>query len=321
MLALANEDPALLLLFDGSPYGPAPVEEGELVAEAGVAPEWLVERLAASGIEGGEAAALLDRAPLDVRVNALKADRAAIELPLAGEALPARQGLRFPFGTPVEQWDAYRDGLIEVQDGGSQLACEAIEAKPGETVIDLCAGAGGKTLALAAAMGNEGTLVAADTDRGRLSKLAPRAQRAGALIAETVLLDPGREAEALAAWQGKADAVLVDAPCSGIGTWRRNPEARWRLDPATLERLTALQRHLLEVAATLVRPGGRLAYVVCSLLDEEGAGQASAFLAEHPEWSAAHLALPLGRPRGPGVRLTPFRDGTDGFLIARLEKA
>jgi len=321
MLALTEADPALLLLFDGSPYGPAPIEEGELVAEAGVAPQWLVERLATSDIEGPEAAALLDRAPLDIRVNVLKADRATLELPVSGELLPTAQGLRFPYGAQVEQWDEYQQGLIEVQDGGSQLACEAVGATTGETVIDLCAGAGGKTLALAAAMANGGTLIAADTDRGRLAKLRPRAERAGALIAETILLDPGHEAEALAAWHGKADAVLVDAPCSGTGTWRRNPEGRWRLDAAALDRLTALQHHLLEVAAQLVRPGGRLVYVVCSLLDEEGAGQASAFLAEHPEWRTARLALPLGRPRGPGVRLTPFHDGTDGFLIASLEKA
>jgi 16S rRNA (cytosine967-C5)-methyltransferase len=321
MLALAGEDPGLLLLFDGSAYGPAPVEEGELVAEAGIAPEWLVERLAASDIGGPEAVSLLDRAPLDLRVNALKADRDSLDLPLSGERLPTADGLRFPFGTPVEQWAEYGDGLVEVQDSGSQLACESVGAKAGETVIDLCAGAGGKTLALAAAMGNGGTLIAADTDRGRLAKLGPRAERAGALIAETVLLNPGQEAEGLAAWQGRADAVLVDAPCSGTGTWRRNPEARWRLDSAALERLIALQRHLLEVAAPLVRPGGRLVYVVCSLLDEEGAGQAATFLADHPEWRAAAPDLPLGRPRGLGLRLTPYHDGTDGFLIARLEKA
>ena len=283
MLALAQDDPALLLLFDGSTYGPAAIEEGELVAEPGLAPAWLAERLAASGIEAAEAKALLERAPLDIRVNALKADRAALDLPETGEALPAAQGVRFPHGTQVEQWAEYRGGLIEVQDGGSQLACEAVGARAGETVIDLCAGAGGKTLALAAAMAN-----AADTDRNRRAKLAPRAARAGALIAETILLDPGREAEALAAWQGKADAVLVDAPCSGTGTWRRNPEARWRLDQAALARLAALQQHLLEIAAALVKPGGRLVY---------------------------------GRARGSGVRLTPFHDGTDGFFIARLEKA
>src|SRR5690606_35778005 len=128
MLAVAENDPALLTQFDGSTYGPAPIEEGELVAEPGIAPAWLAERLAASAIEGAEAAALLERAPLDIRVNALKAERELLELPLAGEPLPAAQGLRFPHGTPVEGWDAYRDGMIEIQDGGSQLACEAVEA-------------------------------------------------------------------------------------------------------------------------------------------------------------------------------------------------
>jgi 16S rRNA (cytosine967-C5)-methyltransferase len=320
MLRLAAEDPAIAPLFDGSAYGPAQIEPGEPVAEGGVAPQWLAARLAASGIEGEEAAALLDRAPLDVRVNALKADRGGIALPLTGEPLPTAQGLRFPFGTQVEQWAEYAEGLLEIQDCGSQLACESVAAQPGETVIDLCAGAGGKTLALAAAMRGQGALVAADTDRGRLSRLAPRAERAGALVAETILLDPGREAGALAPWHGKADAVLVDAPCSGSGTWRRNPEARWRLDEVGLERVTALQQRLLGLAATLVRPGGRLVYVTCSLLDEEGAGQADAFLAAHPGWRAVVPELPLGRPRGQGIRLTPFHDETDGFFIARLGK-
>lgn len=320
MLRLVVDDPELQTLFDGSVYGPPPIAGGEPVAEPGVAPRWLVERLGASDIEGAEAAALLDRAPLDIRINALKADRAALALPLAGEPLPTAQGLRLPHGTQVESWAEYAQGLVEVQDCGSQLACEAAGAQPGETVIDLCAGAGGKTLALAAAMRNEGTLVAADTDRGRLSRLGPRAERAGALVGETVLLNPGREAEALAAWAGRADAVLVDAPCSGTGTWRRNPEARWRLDEPGLDRLAALQRRLLDIAAALVRPGGRLVYVTCSLIDEEGPGQAEAFLAAHPEWRSDPPQLPLGRPRGPGIRLTPFRDGTDGFFIARLEK-
>jgi len=320
MLRLGEEDPSILLLFDGSSYGPAAIEDGELVAEGGIAPSWLAEKLEQSGIDGPEAAALLERAPLDIRVNSLKAERASLVLPQAGEALPTANGVRLPFGTPVEQWPEFRDGRIEVQDCGSQLACEAVAARAGETVIDLCAGAGGKTLALAAAMANEGTLVAADTDRARLSRLRPRAERAGALVAETVLLDPGRELEALGAWQGRADAVLVDAPCSGTGTWRRNPEARWRLDAASLERLTALQRYLIGVAASLVRPGGRLIYVTCSLLDEEGAGQVEAFLGERPEWRADPPVLPLGRPRGPGVRLTPRHDQTDGFFIARLEK-
>jgi 16S rRNA (cytosine967-C5)-methyltransferase len=187
-------------------------------------------------------------------------------------------------------------------------------------VIDLCAGAGGKTLALAAAMANGGTLVAADTDRNRLSHLAPRAERAGALVAETVLLDPGKEIEALDAWRGTADAVLVDAPCSGTGTWRRNPEARWRLAPDDLERFGQTQAHILDVAKQLVRPGGRLVYVVCSLLDAEGADRIAGFLREHPGWLADAPQLPLGQPRGEGVRLTPFHDGTDGFFIARLGK-
>jgi 16S rRNA (cytosine967-C5)-methyltransferase len=321
MLKLAESDPALLLHFDGSAYGPAPVEEGELVAEGGLAPEWLAERLVRSDIAGPEADALLDRAPLDIRVNALKADRTTIAFPVDGEPLPSQQGLRFSFGTPVEQWDAWREGLVEVQDCGSQLACEIVGAGPGETVIDLCAGAGGKTLALAASMRNEGTLIAADTDRGRLSRLPPRAERAGANVSETVLLDPGRELEALAAWRGKADAVLVDAPCSGAGTWRRNPEARWRLDEAELARLAALQARLLGVAAELARPGGRLIYVVCSLLDEEGSGQVAAFLAGNAGWAAEAPVLPLGQARGSGLWLSPYRDGTDGFFIARLEKA
>ena len=321
MLRLAADDPLIAPLFDGSAYGPAPVAAGEPVAEGGVAPAWIEARLAASGVDGAEAAALLDRAPLDIRVNALKADRDALALPVAGEPLPTPQGLRLPFGTQVEQWPAYAEGLIEIQDCGSQIACEAVAARPGETVIDLCAGAGGKTLALAAAMQGQGTLVAADTDRSRLSRLAPRAERAGVLVSETVLLNPGRELEALAAWHGQADAVLVDAPCSGSGTWRRSPEGRWRLDEAGLARLVALQRHVLEVAAPLVRPGGRLVYVTCSLLDEEGAEQAAAFLAAQTGWRADPLELPLGAARGPGIRLTPLRDGTDGFFIARLGKA
>jgi 16S rRNA (cytosine967-C5)-methyltransferase len=320
MLRLAQQDESLLPLFDGSQYGPRPVEPGEEVARGGVAPDWLMARLDTSGIGEEEARALLDRAPLDLRVNTLKADRDTIELPETGEALPTPQGLRFPSGTQVEQWPAWREGLVEVQDCGSQLACLAADAKPGETVIDLCAGAGGKTLALAASMQNTGTLIAADTDRGRLSRLAPRAERAGAAIAETVLLNPGREAETLAPWQGEASMVLVDAPCSGTGTWRRNPEARWRLTEAELERLTALQARLLELAAGLVRPGGRLVYVTCSLLDEEGRQQVEQFLSLHPDWRSDRPELPRGRAHGQGVRLTPGHDATDGFFIARIGK-
>ena len=196
----------------------------------------------------------------------------------------------------------------------------ALHAKAGERVVDFCAGAGGKTLGLAAAMDNRGRLIACDVDRPRLSKLEPRAVRAGVTIAETRLLDPNREAAALADLMGQADAVLVDAPCSGTGTWRRNPEARWRLTPDQLARYVAIQSRLLDLAAQLVRPGGRLGFVTCSLLDAEGANQAEGFLARHSGWAAEALALGAGEARGPGVRLSPARDGTDGFFVACFQK-
>ncbi|MBC2666245.1 RsmB/NOP family class I SAM-dependent RNA methyltransferase [Novosphingobium flavum] len=318
MVLLARQDAAVAALFDGSRHGPEAIAPGEITAQGGVAPEWLERALAALGLDSAEQAALLDRAPLDIRINALKAELA--ELPEVGAPTVAATGRRYPPSTPVEQWDAYRFGAIEVQDAGSQLVCEAAGAQPGEAVVDLCAGAGGKTLALAAAMEDRGVLLACDADRARLSRLMPRAERAGVHIAETRLLDPGKEAEALGDWAGRADAVLVDAPCSGTGTWRRNPEARWRLTPAELARLTALQSRLLDVAAALVKPGGRLVHVVCSLLDVEGADQVSAFLARHADWRAVPLVLGAGTARGSGLRLTPHRDGTDGFFVARLER-
>jgi 16S rRNA (cytosine967-C5)-methyltransferase len=316
MLRLAEDDAALAGLFDGSGYGPAAREPSEAVAGGGIAPAWIEERLAASDIAGPEAAALLERAPLDLRVNTLKAHRTTLGLPAEAVETAAPHGLRVAPGTPVEQWDAWREGLIEVQDTGSQLACLAVGAEPGETVIDLCAGGGGKTLGLAAMMANRGRLIASDTDRQRLSRLAPRAERAGASIIESRLLDPGRETEALADLAGVADAVLVDAPCSGTGTWRRNPEARWRLTPATLERVMAAQSRLLDIATGLLRPGGRLVYVVCSLLDEEGAAQFDVLLSRQRNLAAQPVSLPLGQARGQGIRLTPYRDGTDGFFIA-----
>jgi len=317
MLRLAQDDPALAALFDGSRHAPAPIAPGEAVANGGVAPSWLVEALAGSGIEGAEAQALLGRAPLDIRVNTLRAGLA--DLPPGGEPTVAAHGWRYPHGTRIEDTPAWREGAIEVQDTGSQLACEAVGARPGECVIDLCAGGGGKTLALAAAMDGRGEILATDTDRSRLSRLAPRAERAGAHEIETRLLDPGREAEKLVDWAGKADAVLVDAPCSGTGTWRRNPEARWRLTPAQLDRYVTVQSRLLDVAAGLVKPGGRLVYVTCSLLDAEGADQAQRFLARAGErWRAELPVLPTGTPRGAGVRLSPLHDGTDGFFIARF---
>ena len=320
MLRLAEVQPEVREAFDGSQYGPPAIGEREIPAKGGIARKWVFEKLKAGGIEGAEAEALLDRAPLDVRVNTLKADRTTVELPEQGEPLVAPQGLRFASGTNVEQWTAYRDGAIEVQDCGSQLTCLAAQAAPGQTVIDLCAGAGGKTLALAAAMGNSGKLVACDTDRTRLSNLAPRAERAGAQISETILLDPGRELDSLEDLRGQADCVFVDAPCSGSGTWRRKPDARWRLTDKVLERLLETQRHILDYAAKLVKPGGALVYITCSVFDEEGSEQVTRFLAGHKDFVADPLDLPAGRPRGDGIRLTPHHDGTDGFFIARLRK-
>ena len=321
MLRLGQERPELLALFDGSDHGPAPLGEGEQPAKGGAAHDWLVKALAASGVPREEQTALLDRAPLDVRVNTLLTERGELDLPEPGKPLTAPNALRFPTGTQVEQWDAYREGLVEVQDHGSQLACLAVGATPGETVLDLCAGAGGKTLALAAAMEMRGMLVASDTDRGRLSKLEPRAERAGAKGISTVLLDPGREAERLAGLEGACDAVLVDAPCSGTGTWRRKPEARWRVTQADLEQYAKTQDRLLDIAATYAKPEGRVVFVTCSLLDIEGTHRVAAFLERHPAWRAEMPDLPLGAPHGLGWRLSPHRDATDGFFIARLTRA
>ncbi len=315
MLRLADEDVALAATFDGEGHGPQPITTTEPRAKGGIAPDWLVAALTASGLDADALPALVDRAPLDIRLNALKPGM-AIEgaEPLAGVPGAAR----LPSGTAVEAMPAYRDGGFEVQDAGSQIVGLALPAAPGDAIIDLCAGAGGKTLALAARMANDGAIIACDTDRARLSRLAPRAERAGATIIQTRLLDPGREAAALADVMGRADGVLVDAPCSGTGTWRRNPEARWRLTPKRLAKLVETQAHILSVAEPLVRPGGSLTYIVCSLLDAEGADQVAAFLAANTGWRAETPDLPAGTRRGDGIRLDPAHDGTDGFFVARL---
>ncbi len=312
LIALADADETLASAFDGSTHAPAPIDPGEPRAVAGDVPPWLAAELGGLGLVG--------RAPLDVRVNRLKARRDDLAIPGAVTTRFAPDGLRLPEGSNIETLAEWRSGLIEVQDEGSQLVALGCGAQPGMTVIDLCAGAGGKTLALAAAMANEGVIYAADSDRGRLGRLAPRAARAGVTIVRTGLLDPGREAEALIGLVDGADLVVVDAPCSGTGTWRRNPEARWRLTPARLTATIALQARLLDLAATLVRPGGTLVHIVCSLLDAEGAGQAAAFLAGHPGWRAQPIALLAGTAHGPGLRLTPAADGTDGFFVARLSR-
>ncbi len=320
MIGLANERPELLPLFDGSPHGPTAIVPGEAVAAPSFASDWLAERLDPL-IDAREREALLERAPLDVRVNRLKADREPLLGSLPGSARTPISpiGLRLPEGFQVEEGQAYRSGEIEVQDEGSQLVCLACEAAPGMLAVDLCAGAGGKTLGLAAEMAGQGRLLACDTDRQRLGRMQPRLERAGITIVETRLLDPNREIEALEDVAGKADLVLVDAPCSGSGTWRRNPEGRWRLTPDRLSRLVKLQSDLLAIAERLVRPGGSLVYAVCSILRDEGRDQAANF-------SARSSLVPItpsilaGRNASPGLLLTPGHDGTDGFFVARWQR-
>lgn len=326
MVALAlSRRPDLLPLFDGSPHGPAPIVAGEAAALPSAVPPWLAGRLEASlgPAWEREAVALLGRAPLDLRVNALKApspaDIAAVAaslpgppVPVSGLPRPLPHALRLAEPVPLDRHPALLEGLVEVQDAGSQLATAMCEAAPGETVVDLCAGAGGKTLALAAAMQGRGRIIACDSDRRRLSQLGPRASRAGAAaMIETRLLDPGRETDRLGDLAGRADCVLVDAPCSGSGTWRRNPELRWRLTPARLRRLQRLQAHLLDTALGLVRPGGRLVHVVCSVLLEEGADQVADLISR-----AAFSGLKVEVCEA--VQLTPASHGCDGFFVARV---
>jgi 16S rRNA (cytosine967-C5)-methyltransferase len=320
MLALADGDSALAALFDGSDYGPAIITEGEPRAAISLIPEWLHDYFA-EPVTADEKPAMLERASLDVRANRLKAQREDVLAHFQeAEALVLADAFRLPTDFRLDDHPAYRDGLIEVQDYGSQLIVAACEAQPDMMVLDLCAGAGGKTLALAAAMQGNGRLIASDTNRNRLDQLAPRAERAGATKIETYLLDPGKELARLADLRGKCDIVLVDAPCSGTGTWRRNPETRWRLTPARLKRVVEEQAKLLRIAAEMVAPGGALVYAVCSLLEAEGRGQVNAFLEQQAGWQAEPITLPAGRAYGPGLLLTPAHDGCDGFFFARLRK-
>ncbi|MCJ8190041.1 RsmB/NOP family class I SAM-dependent RNA methyltransferase [Sphingomicrobium aestuariivivum] len=316
-LGLVEDDPELAALFDGSEHGPSPIEATERAMPAGQVPDWLKPRLSPL-VTAEDEAALLERAPVDVRVNAARAERAVIQADIGGDVTATSPwGLRFPPDTRLDDSAAFSDGLIEVQDEASQLVALACAPQAGETVLDLCAGAGGKSLALAA-MAPEARLVAADVDKRRLGNLPGRAERAGADI-ETLLLDPPREVEALAPFEGQADLVLVDAPCSGSGTWRRSPELRWRLTPDRLDAFCATQSRLLDLAAPLVKAGGRLVFATCSLIEAEGAGQTQAFLSRHSGWQAQD-PLEAGRRSGAGRLFAPGHDGTDGFFIAVLQK-
>ncbi|MGN6850726.1 MAG: RsmB/NOP family class I SAM-dependent RNA methyltransferase [Sphingomicrobium sp.] len=316
VLGLAQDEPDLLRLF-GEPRGPEALGDHEDVSPAGLVPEWQQSEL--SPIVGeGEWSALLERAPIDLRVNVARTSREDMlrEFPQVQPTPLSPWGIRLPSDSRVDDHPAFQSGLVEIQDEGSQLIALACGAKDGERIVDLCAGGGGKSLALAA-VAPEAIILATDSNRARLSKLSPRAGRAGANI-ETRLLSPPRELDELADWRETADLVLVDAPCSGSGTWRRNPEGRWRLTPDRLERLAALQQGLLDIGAELVRPGGRLVYAVCSLLSREGAGQIERFLDSHSSWISEETPIAAGRADGAGRLLTPGHDHTDGFFVARL---
>jgi 16S rRNA (cytosine967-C5)-methyltransferase len=316
MLGVADDDPDIAAAFDGSVHGPA-ARGDEASSTVSYVPEWVNSEL--SPLVGPEEwPALLERAPLDLRVNVARASRDDVEAIFDGAVATRLSpwGLRLPADTKVDDHPAFADGLVEVQDEGSQLIALACKSSDGHDILDLCAGAGGKALALAAAAPGA-RIIASDNNRARLAQLGPRAERAGASIA-TRLLDGGREEQQLADLAGQADVVLVDAPCSGSGTWRRNPEGRWRLTPDRLDRLVALQKHLLDMAAPLVKPGGALVYATCSILHREGAGQAASFLGRHSSWMAQDVPFDGGRTDGPGRLLTPAHDATDGFFVARF---
>jgi 16S rRNA (cytosine967-C5)-methyltransferase len=275
-------------------------------------PAWLWQKLEAQ--YGAEASALAralnEPATVDLRVNMLKASREVAQEALRSESITSEPtprsavGLRLAKREPLQRIRAFRDGLIEPMDEGSQLLAQFVEARAGETVVDFCAGAGGKALALGAAMRDRGTLYAFDVSRERLARLAPRLQRSGLSIVRPQALRNERDPR-LQPLMGQCDAVLVDAPCSATGTLRRNPELRQRTPDLTA--LTTLQRAILEGAAALVKPGGRLVYATCSVLAEENERVVEAFVAAHAEFKkTAELVL------------LPHRDGTDGFYAIRL---
>lgn len=288
-------------------------------------PEWLNEVLEAR--YGAELDAVMDgmagRAATDIRVNVLKASPKSDGLEGAEPCPYSPMGLRLSERVNLSQVPAYRDGLIEVQDESSQIAAILCGAEPGEQVIDYCAGAGGKALALAALMENKGQIYAFDLDWRRLGRLPERAQKAGARNIQIV-----RE---LGALPEKADAVLLDVPCSASGTWRRNPDLRWRLTSERLENFEKVQRELLEEGAKHVRPGGRLIYSVCSILPGEGEAQIEAFLGANADfhlrpytdvWPFEDRSAPETASVNPGcLLLLPHRHGCDGFFVAVLERA
>src|SRR5580692_8323679 len=344
---------AIGALFSGEGHAPAKLTDDEharLTAAdltdapshvAGDFPEWLTPQFEASfgAAAAEEGRALAERAPVDLRVNILKTNRDKALRALAHlkpEPTPLSPlGLRIAMrldgrAPPLASDPAYVKGNVELQDEGSQLAALLAEAKPGMQVLDLCAGAGGKTLALAAAMENQGQIYAADPDAHRLAPIFARLARSGARNVQ--VRAPKGKADVLADLNGRCDLVLVDAPCSGSGAWRRNPDAKWRMRPGALEQRIKNQRETLQQAAQFVKPGGRLVYVTCSVLRAENEDQIEAFLGDHADFlpvAAAHLARSANLPDliaqasrlGAGLRLSPLKTATDGFYIAALARS
>lgn len=315
--------------------------EGAPAHVAGDFPEWLSEAFAASFGDQAVAAgqALAERAPVDLRVNSLKGERAkakaalahlgAVETPLSpiGLRIATRPDGR---GPALSAEPAYVKGQVEVQDEGSQLAALLSAAKPGIQALDLCAGAGGKSLALAGLMGNQGQIYATDTDGRRLAPIFGRLERSGARNVQ--VRAPRGAQDVLADLAGRCDLVFVDAPCSGSGAWRRSPDAKWRMRPGALEQRLKNQQETLEAATRYVKPGGRIVYVTCSVLKAENEDQVAAFLESHSDYlpvDAAHMARAAGLPAvaeyasklGAGLRLAPHTSGTDGFYVTMLARA
>jgi 16S rRNA (cytosine967-C5)-methyltransferase len=296
-------------------------------------PQWLYDKLVAR--DGEEAtlqlAEALNRpAPLDLRVNALKMTRDEViaslaEAPILGEPTPyAPLGIRVVKKPTLQNLPLFKNGSIEVQDEGSQLLAQVVGAKRGEMVVDFCAGAGGKTLALGAMMRNTGRLYAFDVSDKRLAKLKPRLARSGLSNVHPVLIAHENDAK-IKRLAGKIDRVLVDAPCSGLGTLRRNPDVKWRQTPQSLIELNAKQAAILSGAARLVKAGGRLVYATCSLLDEENEAIVSQFLSTHDDFSLVPMHDVLVEQKidlamTDYLKLLPQKHQTDGFFAAVLER-
>lgn len=300
-------------------------------------PEWLAETLKASiGDDFWPLVnSLNESAPLDLRVNTFKAKRDEVQKALAAGRIEAvvtpysPWGLRIQGKPALNKLDVFNAGEIEVQDEGSQLLALLTDAKRGEMVVDFCAGAGGKTLALGAAMRNTGRLYAFDTSGHRLAALKPRLARSGLSNVYPVQIAHERD-DRIKRLAGKIDRVLVDAPCSGLGTLRRNPDLKWRQSPESIEELRVKQAAILASAARLLKPGGRLVYATCSLLEAENEAIAAAFSESHvrefkplavaPLLEKAHVAEAQTLVRGDFLRLWPHRHGTDGFFAAVWER-